>query len=132
MSKLEKWKPVPGFDWLYEVSSLGNVRGIAASTQKKILKKAKDRDGYSVVHLCRLGRYKSLRVGRLVALAFLGQPPADRLEVNHINHIRDDDRLCNLEWTSRRENMKQALARRGGKWPWDWQELGPKSKDVSR
>jgi hypothetical protein len=58
-----------------------------------------------------------LRVHRLVAVAFLGEPASPDMHVNHLNGVKDDNRLCNLEWATCSENALHAfrvLKRTGG------------------
>lgn len=55
------------------------------------------------------GESKSFLVHRLMALTFLGQPACPKMEVNHINGIKTDNRLSNLEWVTRSRNMKHAF-----------------------
>ena len=111
----EIWKDVVGYEGLYQVSNLGNVR----STDKyvngkndtkrfvkgKILKKHKNRFGYLYVHLS-LGKrnhHKFSSIHRLVATAFI--PKVDgKHNIDHINGKRDDNRVCNLRWCTTKEN----------------------------
>lgn len=96
----EWWKMVPGYEGLYEVSNWGRVKGLKYG---RILKPCKDQDGYLSVQLCKEGKIKRLRVHRLVAMAFIPNP--DNLPcVNHINEIKTDNRVENLEWVTNKEN----------------------------
>ena len=69
----------------------------------RILKTYK-RDGYNIVQLCKEGGIKCAKVSRLVWSAFNGEIPED-MQVNHINEVRDDDRLENLNLMTCQENI---------------------------
>jgi HNH endonuclease len=78
------------------------------STRPKRFLKMNDKQGYKSVFLDLSGKRKSYRVSRLVAQAFIPNP--DNLpEVNHINHIREDNRVDNLEWCTREYNIKDNM-----------------------
>ena len=94
----EEWRSIPGYD-TYEASNLGRVRRIT------ILKPRLNADGYECITPCAGGAKKMCRVHRLVALAFLPNPE-DKLEVNHLDKNRANNRLENLEWATRKENME--------------------------
>ena len=86
----------------YEVSSYGNVRNAKTG---RVLKPSRTQDGYLQVVLCKNGKRKTSRVHRLVAFAFIPNDDIEnKYEVNHLNEIRDDNRLENLEWISHEEN----------------------------
>ena len=105
---LEEWKPVYGYEGFYEVSTEGRVRSLPrATTNGGILKPIYSKDGYASVHLSREGHDKIKRINRLVAEAFIPNPE-NKPEVNHLNGIRDDNRLCNLEWATTSENNLHA------------------------
>ncbi len=79
----ELWKPVKGYEGLYEVCNYGNVRRLATRTYNghgsfiksgKLLRPTTDKDGYLVVGLCDRGRNKTAKVHRLVAEAFIPNP----------------------------------------------------------
>jgi hypothetical protein len=96
----EIWKPVVGYEGLYEVSDLGRVRNASG----KVLRDRILWTGYNRAALCKNGTRKCTPVHRLVAAAFIGPRP-DGHEVNHINGIRADNRPENLEYVTRRQNM---------------------------
>jgi hypothetical protein len=80
--------------------------------------------GYLTVRLSKSGTGKSMAVSRLVALTFIPNPEG-KLCVNHINSVRNDNRLENLEWCTHGENMRHA-ARMGrlGKRPLKGEKVG--------
>jgi len=152
---METWKPVLGFEGLYEVSDHGDVRRVARSktvdaakvpqakemfaagaTLKEVatflgvsiptahsiklgktwsgeaahrpIKPRPDRTSYLTVDFCRDSKYTKRRVHRVVWEAFNGLIP-DRLEVNHKNLDRADNRLENLELLTHQQNVQHAI-----------------------
>lgn len=97
----EVWKDVKGYEGVYQVSNYGRVRKIT------ILKQC-NKKGYRKISLHKQGTIKTFAVHRLVAEAFIPNPD-NKLEVNHINAIKDDNNVNNLEWVTREENMKHAV-----------------------
>jgi len=92
----------------YVVSSEGKVFNML--TLKEV-KGWANNDGYIRIDLC-VGRIRrTCYIHRLVANAFLENPNSCD-EVHHINHIRHDNRLINLEWCTRQENMSHVHQRR--------------------
>ena len=106
------YKAIKGYEGIYEVNKLGQVRSIDrivelqnGGTRKlngKELKLQMDKGGYAIVRLSKNGIYKMMKVHRLVADAFLPNP--DNLpQVHHKNHDRKDNRVHNLKWVTSAE-----------------------------
>lgn len=107
----ELWKVIPGFEGLYEVSSLGRVRSCARTVfglkkqtvDARDLKQSDNGRGYSKVCLWRDGHESSRYVHRLVLLAFVGEPPP-HCEACHNDGIRSNNNLSNLRWDTHAAN----------------------------
>ena len=112
----EVWRAIPGFPD-YEVSNIGNVRSVDRSFVNSIgrhcVLKGKPiiprlEKGYHRVGVRGEDRKKvMMSVHRAVALAFLPNPYS-YATVNHINGIKNDNRVENLEWCSVKENIAHA------------------------
>lgn len=100
----ELWKSIEGYEGLYEISNLGNVRSIR---RNKVMKPGSHRFGYRYVILCKEGSNKSVLVHRLVANAFISRIPGKE-DVNHIDGDKSNNCVENLEWVSKSENMQHA------------------------
>ena len=87
----------------YYVTKEGNILSSRKFKVPTVLKPFNDRDGYLRVNL--LGKMHS--VHRLIAKAFIPNPE-NKPTVNHINGIKDDNRVNNLEWATNSENTKHA------------------------
>ncbi len=103
-----KWKAIEEYGGRYEISTTGQVWSM---TTHDILKPNRMSHGYVCVHLYKGGRgtRKVHTIHQLVAKAFLPNPKG-HTEVNHKNFNRADNRVENLEWVSRKENVQHALA----------------------
>lgn len=108
----EVWKPVKGYEGLYEVSSLGRVRSVKRNL---VMHPHPRRHGYLAVMLYGKGghktrNFKQFSVHRLVAEAFIPNP--DNLpEVNHKDECKTNNCAENLEWVTRLENVNYGTAK---------------------
>lgn len=116
----EVWKPVPGYDGLYEISNHGKVKSLERkmpyqnsfrAVPERILKTNIINGGYVQVTLQKGRRRKSLLVHRLVAESFI-QNPQNLPQVNHIDGNKLNNRSDNLEWCTAKENISHALENR--------------------
>lgn len=99
----ELWLPVKGYENFYEVSNEGNVRN---KKTKYVLTPKVNNAGYCAVKLCKLGTNRLLQVSRIVATAWIPNP--DNLpEVDHLDRNPFNNRVDNLEWVSREENIRR-------------------------
>ena len=111
--KKEIWKSVVGYEKLYEVSNLGNVRSIERYVKytkwktgthfqlrkQKLLKQVKMKNGYIRVEISDNGNHKLQLVHRLVAQAFIPNPN-NYSQINHIDCNKENNCVDNLEWCS--------------------------------
>lgn len=107
---MEIWKEVKGFEGLYEVSNLGNVKSFIKwhGTNERILKGGVDAYGYNNVILTKNKIRKTRTVHQLVAEAFLNHKPCDyEMVVNHKDLNPRNNCVDNLEIVTQRENANQ-------------------------
>ncbi|MDU6360109.1 MAG: NUMOD4 motif-containing HNH endonuclease [Clostridiales bacterium] len=111
---MEIWKDIEGYEGLYQISSFGRVKSIERIddnnhlVREKILKQQNNKFGYCTVGLYKNKQQKKFMVHRLVAQAFI--PNVDnKSDVDHINTIRDDNRVDNLRWCTRKENINNEI-----------------------
>ena len=96
----EIWKPIPGYEDLYEVSNKGQIRSICKRYKNKgNLKQRPNNKGYMYVTLCRKGDQKTVNVHRLVALTFI-ENPNNLPCINHKDENKTNNHVSNLEWCS--------------------------------
>lgn len=112
--KKEYWKPIKGYEGLYQVSNFGRVKSLQRIVnngnnsvriiKERILKNQMDKDGYYVVNLHKTNKSKTFRVHRLVAEAFIPNP--DNLpEINHKDENKLNNHVDNLEYCDRVYNI---------------------------
>lgn len=114
----EEWRPVPGYEGLYEVSNLGRVRshdrwvlrgfGRKALWKGRILKPRLGSKGHLFVTLYNEDNGSHRSVHRLVAEAFLPNPEALPV-ARHLDDDKENNRLDNLSWGTFRDNSQDAL-----------------------
>ena len=101
----EIFKPIPNYEGLYEVSNMGNVKSLKYG-RERFLKPSKHRYGYSLVSLSKNNVAKTWLLHQIIAMSFMGHKPCGYdLVIDHINNNPADNRLCNLQIISHRENI---------------------------
>lgn len=126
----EIWKSIEGYEGLYEVSNLGNVRSLNynKTKQTKLLTPTIDRYGYYHLILRKNGKRKGFTVHRLVAQAFI--PNLNNYpQINHKDENKTNNCVDNLEWCTNEYNCNygtrnERITQKQGK-PW----LGKLGKD---
>lgn len=103
----EIWKPIPGYEALYEVSNLGRVRSLFR--YKKMLKPSPITNGYLTVELWKDKQRKRIGIHRLVAMCFC-ENPGNKHFVNHKDESRTNNNADNLEWVTHIENCNYGTA----------------------
>jgi len=107
---MEIWKDIIGYEGIYQASNLGNLRSLNYKRSGKIqvLKPALDNKGYLRTALMKDGKLKTVKVHRIIAQTFL-LIINDKNQVNHINGVKTDNSLTNLEWCNNTENQNHAI-----------------------
>lgn len=109
----EEWRDIYGFEGLYQVSNLGRVRSLDRWThggkrlRPGIVMTPTHHREYPALNLVRDGKITAVRIHVLVAEAFIGGRPDGRV-INHINGVKTDNRVVNLEYVTHRENSRHA------------------------
>lgn len=102
----EEWRDIKGYEGIYKISNLGRVKSFKRPyrVKEKILKPLINRNGYYQVCLCKNSKAGLYYVHRLVWIAFNGQI-IENMQVNHINEVKTDNRLSNLNLMTQKENL---------------------------
>lgn len=113
----EIWRDIKGYEGLYQVSNLGNVKSLkrvvphkvngSRTIPEKILKLSSDGSGYLYVSLSKDGKKKNPKVHRLVAESFIPNPN-NLPQVNHIDEDKSNNRVDNLEWITSLDNLNHS------------------------
>lgn len=111
----EEWRPVVGYEGLYEVSDIGRIKALEkldslGRKRKSKLIKISDighrRRKYLGFKACRNGENKNIRVHQAVAQAFIGPKPKGMV-VDHIDNNSKNNKVCNLQYITPRENLSK-------------------------
>jgi hypothetical protein len=114
----EIWVPIIGHENFYEISNLGRVKSLkrvigrenfgSYTREERFLKLVIKKSGYCVFSVMSNGLKEQIFLHRIIAEYFIPNPD-DKAEVNHINGIKTDNRIENLEWATRQENAQHAF-----------------------
>lgn len=103
---MEEWRPVPGYEGLYSVSSHGRVLDLKREQERSLVRHSQ---GYWQLRLTKDGVERHHLVHRLVCLAFHGEP-AKGQQAAHLDGDRSNARADNLAWVSQKENEAHKIA----------------------
>jgi hypothetical protein len=117
MEYKEIFMDVVGYEGLYQVSNLGMVKSLERTVngrwgkqivKSRILKHTNNKGGYPIVCLCNGKKVICITIHRIMCLSFIPNPENKRT-VNHINGVKTDNRISNLEWATDSENQKHSF-----------------------
>lgn len=105
----EIWRDVVWYEWYYQVSSKWRIRRIRNWKIPRFRnnKNFLNNKWYSLCVFCVNGKTNTFLVHRIMAQAFIPNPE-NKLQVNHINWIKSDNIIENLEWCTAQENIRHA------------------------
>lgn len=103
----EEWRPIPGYEGLYEISNLGHARRIDGHRTRsgKYLRPATDGFGYYLFNLTKNNKKWTPKVHRLVAMVFLGPRPRGCV-INHKDFDKSNNAVSNLEYITQKRNVE--------------------------
>jgi hypothetical protein len=107
---MEIWKDIKDYEGIYQASNFGNLRSLNYKRSGKIqvLKPALDNKGYLRTALMKSGVLKTVKVHRVIAQTFI-ENLNNKPQVNHINGVKNDNTIVNLEWCDNTENQNHAI-----------------------
>jgi hypothetical protein len=119
--ELEVWVDIQNYENYYQISNFGRVKALSRKlryvkkdgndffrlSKEKILNPL-NIQGYKRVVLCNNGNKKNFQVHRLVAIHFIDNPE-NKSHVNHMDCVKDNNNLTNLEWCTPSENTRHAM-----------------------
>lgn len=113
MNDIEIWKDVPDFSGELQASNTGKIRTVDRFDIRGrfrigvVLKAGSQKTGHLRIKISHKGKSKSYSVHRLVAMTFIINP-FDKPYINHIDGLPFNNKICNLEWCTSKENQQHA------------------------
>lgn len=115
---MELWEDIKGFEGLYQISNLGNVKSLEREVKRsdnkrgfykeRILKPAKNNKGYYIIKIHKNSKPSTFKIHRLVYQAF-GKENLNGFEINHLDGVKTNNNINNLERCTSKENTYHAL-----------------------
>jgi hypothetical protein len=104
---MNEWIDIKGYEGLYKINRQGQIKRLKGyqASEERILTPIDNGRGYLGVGLCKNGKKKRFYIHRLMAETFILNPEKKE-QVNHLNGVKSDNRLENLEWATRSENQR--------------------------
>ena len=103
-----KTNDIIDYNGLYKISNYGNIK----NKNGKIMKQAKDKDGYKIVCLTKNKKHKNFRVHRLVAFMFIENDNLkEKIYINHKDENKENNHMNNLEWCTSKYNINYGTGR---------------------
>lgn len=116
------WLDIPGYEGLYQASDKGQIRSLdrniirtnrwgnpsVFSLKGRLVRPWTNKKGY--VYICLgAGKTNKKELHYWIATTFIGPRPFATAEVNHKNGIKNDNRISNLEWVTRQQNVRHSF-----------------------
>lgn len=115
----EIWKDIPGYEGIYQVSDFGRLKsldrtvfsktGMPRTIKGRELKPRLDKDGYITFILSKNSKPETVKAHTLVCICFLNYSKRPFFSIDHINGVKSDNRLVNLQIISHRENVSKSM-----------------------
>lgn len=110
----ETWKDIRDYEGLYKISNLGRIKSLERidysghKLEENLISICKSGSGYMCVNLCKNGIQKSHRLHRIIAITFIPNPN-NYNQINHLDGIKLNNRIDNLEWCDNSRNQRHAF-----------------------
>ena len=111
MSNNNEWFDIKGYEGLYQINKNGDIKSLS-NKRNDLVKPRLNNSGHLFVSLSKKCRYTKKYIHKLLAETFIPNPN-NKLVVNHINGIKTDNSITNLEWNTYGENIKHGYVELG-------------------
>ena len=126
----EIWRPIIGYEGLYEVSNMGRFRKLGNNGDIRYLKATKNNFGYYTIGLWKDKKVRQFRISRLIAETFIPNPE-NKPYVDHIDTNKANNNVCNLRWVTPAENSNNNISREHMVNSWKCEERRKKQREIN-